>query len=58
MFVDLFVLLPCLKDDMDLFDYNVPDRVNDFVSAAISQVRCRELCLHLALYTLGQFFIC
>lgn len=28
---------PC-KDDMNLFDYNVPERVNDFVAAAISQV--------------------
>ncbi|KAK9926542.1 hypothetical protein M0R45_023767 [Rubus argutus] len=28
---------PIVQDDMDLFDYNVPDRVNDFVSAAISQ---------------------
>ncbi|KAJ4728880.1 Alpha-mannosidase [Melia azedarach] len=28
---------PIVQDDEDLFDYNVPDRVNDFVSAAISQ---------------------
>jgi hypothetical protein len=27
-----------LKDNMDLFDYNVQDRVNDFVAAALSQV--------------------
>lgn len=40
--MEIFIhfVLPCVKDDMDLFDYNVPDRVNDFVSAAISQVRC------------------
>jgi alpha-mannosidase len=31
---DLFLL----KDNMDLFDYNVQDRVNDFVAAALSQV--------------------
>ncbi|CAM8986736.1 unnamed protein product [Rhodiola kirilowii] len=28
---------PVIQDDMNLFDYNVQDRVNDFVSAAISQ---------------------
>lgn len=28
---------PIVQDDMNLFDYNVPDRVNDFVSAAIAQ---------------------
>ncbi|KAK7282128.1 hypothetical protein RIF29_10693 [Crotalaria pallida] len=28
---------PVVQDDVNLFDYNVPDRVNDFVSAAISQ---------------------
>ncbi|KAI5404766.1 probable alpha-mannosidase At5g13980 [Lathyrus oleraceus] len=28
---------PIVQDDINLFDYNVPDRVNDFVSAAISQ---------------------
>ncbi|KAJ9132885.1 hypothetical protein P3X46_033710 [Hevea brasiliensis] len=28
---------PIVQDDMNLFDYNVPDRVNDFVAAAISQ---------------------
>ena len=27
-----------LKDDMSLFDYNVQDRVNDFVAAALAQV--------------------
>lgn len=26
------------KDDMDLFDYNVQERVNDFVAAAYEQV--------------------
>lgn len=49
-----FILLLCInihfsnflsyfKDDVNLFDYNVPDRVNEFVSAAISQVRCAIL---------------
>ncbi|KAJ4728881.1 Alpha-mannosidase [Melia azedarach] len=28
---------PIVQDDENLFDYNVPDRVNDFVSAAILQ---------------------
>ncbi|XP_054805405.1 probable alpha-mannosidase At5g13980 isoform X2 [Prosopis cineraria] len=28
---------PIVQDDIDLFDYNVPQRVNEFVSAAISQ---------------------
>ncbi|XP_021298038.1 probable alpha-mannosidase At5g13980 [Herrania umbratica] len=28
---------PIVQDDIDLFDYNVQDRVNDFVAAAISQ---------------------
>lgn len=27
-----------LKDNMELFDYNVQERVNDFVAAALSQV--------------------
>lgn len=27
-----------MKDDVNLFDYNVQDRVNDFVAAAVSQV--------------------
>lgn len=27
-----------MKDDINLFDYNVQDRVNDFVAAAVSQV--------------------
>ncbi|PIN15813.1 Glycosyl hydrolase, family 38 - alpha-mannosidase [Handroanthus impetiginosus] len=29
---------PVVQDDMDLFDYNVHERVNDFVAAAFSQV--------------------
>ncbi|XP_027351852.1 probable alpha-mannosidase At5g13980 [Abrus precatorius] len=28
---------PIVQDNMDLFDYNVQDRVNDFVAAALSQ---------------------
>jgi hypothetical protein len=27
-----------MKDDINLFDYNVQERVNDFVAAAVSQV--------------------
>ena len=27
-----------VKDDPDLFDYNVQERVNDFVAAALAQV--------------------
>lgn len=27
-----------MKDDINLFDYNVQDRVNDFVAAAVAQV--------------------
>lgn len=39
-----------MKDNMDLFDYNVQDRVDDFVAAALSQVSCAflqtsELCM-------------
>lgn len=34
-----FYTVPCwVKDDPLLFDYNVEERVNDFVAAAISQV--------------------
>lgn len=28
-----------MKDNINLFDYNVQDRVNDFVAAAVSQVK-------------------
>ncbi|XP_038696412.1 probable alpha-mannosidase At5g13980 isoform X2 [Tripterygium wilfordii] len=28
---------PVVQDDIDLFDYNVPERVNDFVAAALVQ---------------------
>lgn len=31
-----------MKDDINLFDYNVQDRVNDFVAAAVSQVNCKR----------------
>jgi len=31
-----------LKDDVLLFDYNVQERVNDFVSAALEQVTYRD----------------
>ena len=39
-----------LKDDMDLFDYNVQERVNDFVAAAVAQVKL----FFLKVYTLLQ----
>lgn len=32
-----------LKDNMQLFDYNVQDRVNDFVAAALLQVSLASL---------------
>lgn len=35
-----FLFFPDLQDSMDLFDYNVPQRVNEFVAAAVAQVRC------------------
>ena len=31
-------LFYALKDNINLFDYNVHERVNDFVAAALSQV--------------------
>lgn len=50
---------------MDLFDYNVPDRVNDFVSAALSQVRHRAFYLDVyefitssTVWVVSQSFIC
>lgn len=33
-----------MKDDINLFDYNVQERVNDFVAAAIVQV-CQTFAL-------------
>ena len=33
----MIIFLNKLQDDMNLFDYNVQDRVNDFVAAAFSQ---------------------
>ncbi|KAJ0110577.1 hypothetical protein Patl1_02544 [Pistacia atlantica] len=36
---------PIVQDDINLFDYNVQDRVNDFVAAAVSQVN-RDGYLH------------
>lgn len=32
------VVFYALKDNIDLFDYNVQVRVNDFVAAALAQV--------------------
>lgn len=35
-----------VKDDNLLFDYNVNERVNDFVAAAVAQVRTvNDICL-------------
>lgn len=31
----------CLQDDINLFDYNVEERVNAFVAAAVAQVSGR-----------------
>jgi len=45
-----------LKDDVLLFDYNVEERVNDFVSAALAQVRPGWL-LNLFLLFDSRFFI-
>lgn len=36
-----YILLFDLKDNTNLFDYNVPLRVDEFVTAAKTQVRCR-----------------
>ncbi|XP_072086370.1 probable alpha-mannosidase At5g13980 [Arachis hypogaea] len=32
---------PIVQDDVNLFDYNVPERVNEFVVAAISQAEIK-----------------
>lgn len=37
VYTNTIVSLP-LKDDPELFDYNVQERVNDFVAAAVAQV--------------------
>ncbi|RDY10272.1 putative alpha-mannosidase [Mucuna pruriens] len=34
---------PLVQDDINLFDYNVPERVNEFVAAAISQKCSNEI---------------
>ena len=39
-----------MKDDINLFDYNVQDRVNDFVAAAVSQVSWDQLFFYLHLH--------
>jgi hypothetical protein len=44
-----------LKDDILLFDYNVQERVNDFVAAALAQVSSRNYYLvdiHVPLYSI------
>lgn len=38
LFELLNLIAVLLKDDITLFDYNVHDRVNDFVATAVSQV--------------------
>lgn len=38
LFPAKLISLPVMKDDINLFDYNVRDRVNHFVAAAVSQV--------------------
>ncbi|KAL7191623.1 hypothetical protein ACSBR2_023661 [Camellia fascicularis] len=34
---------PVVQDDINLFDYNVPERINDFVAAALAQVSWMKL---------------
>ncbi|KAK2662240.1 hypothetical protein Ddye_000814 [Dipteronia dyeriana] len=45
---------PIVQDDMNLFDYNVPERVNEFVSAAISQANIT--CTNHIMWTMGTDF--
>lgn len=37
----LFYAIFCMKDDISLYDYNVQERVNDFVAAAVAQVKTK-----------------
>ncbi|XP_050221696.1 probable alpha-mannosidase At5g13980 [Mercurialis annua] len=45
---------PVVQDDINLFDYNVPDRVDDFVSAAISQANITRT--NHVMWTMGTDF--
>lgn len=45
---------PVVQDDINLFDYNVKDRVNDFVAAAISQANITRT--NHIMFTMGTDF--
>ncbi|KAI9114327.1 hypothetical protein K1719_014555 [Acacia pycnantha] len=45
---------PIVQDDTDLFDYNVPERVNEFVSAALSQANITRT--NHVMWTMGTDF--
>ncbi|RAL41460.1 hypothetical protein DM860_010254 [Cuscuta australis] len=45
---------PIVQDDTDLFDYNVPERVNDFVAAALSQANITRT--NHVMWTMGTDF--
>ncbi|CBI15496.3 unnamed protein product, partial [Vitis vinifera] len=46
---------PIVQDDINLFDYNVQERVNDFVSAAISQANITRT--NHIMWTMGMDFM-
>ncbi|MED6211149.1 hypothetical protein PIB30_070832 [Stylosanthes scabra] len=45
---------PIVQDDVNLFDYNVPERVNEFVEAAISQANITQT--NHIMWTMGTDF--
>ncbi|KAL4362664.1 hypothetical protein GQ457_04G014770 [Hibiscus cannabinus] len=45
---------PIVQDDMELFDYNVPERVNEFVAAALSQANITRT--NHVMWTMGTDF--
>ncbi|XP_031105302.1 probable alpha-mannosidase At5g13980 isoform X1 [Ipomoea triloba] len=45
---------PVVQDDTNLFDYNVPERVNDFVAAALSQANITRT--NHVMWTMGTDF--
>lgn len=45
---------PIVQDDVNLFDYNVPERVNEFVAAAISQANITRT--NHVMWTMGTDF--
>ncbi|KAK8652112.1 hypothetical protein V6N13_061134 [Hibiscus sabdariffa] len=45
---------PIVQDDMELFDYNVPERVNEFVAAALSQANITQT--NHVMWTMGTDF--